>query len=615
MNFKKVLSILTSFFISLSSMNFIGLKAITKQNDLKEILYMNFDDGNLQDLSGLNNHGVEIGKIDFVEGVYGKAAHILNDTGSSSELGENYIDLGNSEKIRLGIDDFSISFWYRSGSGNESGGTIISSKNYNSGSNEGFAIGSFTKEIRANFGGKGNRRDIKFSPVDNTWHHSVVSVDRDGNMITYTDGVKTKEIDISDFSDVDAGEGHLMIGADGYGCNSLLDSYIDEIHIYKGIVSSEKVKELYEEVKNDDGNPDESNGEVVLDVSFDGNVKDKSAYGNDGDIIGEIKYVDGIKGKAVHIKNSNGSSSEVAKEYINFGNDASLKFSNKDFSISFWYNSDNGVSAGGTMISNKNFNSGSNPGFAVGDFDTGIRMNFTAEGQSRKDVYNFAPIDGNWHKIDINIDRDGYIDTYLDGNKKESVSIKEHQGRSIDVADFVVGADGYGRNGLNDAYIDELKVSKSILDPKNIKEVYLTERLDYEISSSVKFYEEAIGNAYYDKEVLNSLASCIEDAKKLIGSNNESAILDISSQLTNLKEALQTNEKVVQGQMLYLNFDEGTVEDVSGRENHGNAHGDIRFENGVDGKCIHIVNDNNGSVSAPATSFIDFKDNKDFRLI
>ena len=77
---------------------------------------------------------------------------------------------------------------------------------------------------------------------------------------------------------------------------------------------------------------------------------------------------------------------------------------------------------------------------------------------------------------------------------------------------------------MNDAYIDELKVSKSILDPKNIKEVYLTERLDYEISSSVKFYEEAIGNAYYDKEVLNSLASCIEDAKKLIGSNNESAI-------------------------------------------------------------------------------------------
>ena len=30
---------------------------------------------------------------------------------------------------------------------------------------------------------------------------------------------------------------------------------------------------------------------------FDGNVKDKSAYGNDGDIIGEIKYVDGIKEK------------------------------------------------------------------------------------------------------------------------------------------------------------------------------------------------------------------------------------------------------------------------------------------------------------------------------
>lgn len=121
------------------------------------------------------------------------------------------------------------------------------------------------------------------------------------------------------------------------------------------------------------------------------------------------------------------------------------------------------------MISNKNFNSGSNPGFAVGDFDTGIRMNFAAEGQSRKDVYNFAPIDGKWHKIVINVDRDGNIDTYLDGNVKGSVSIKEQQGHSIDVADFVVGADGFGRNGLNDAYIDELKVSKSLFEAEKHK--------------------------------------------------------------------------------------------------------------------------------------------------
>ena len=61
---------------------------------------------------------------------------------------------------------------------------------------------------------------------------------------------------------------------------------------------------------------------------------------SDGSVKGEVEYVDGIKGKAIHIVNSNGSTSQVANQYVDFGKN--IRFNNNDFAISFWYKSDNG---------------------------------------------------------------------------------------------------------------------------------------------------------------------------------------------------------------------------------------------------------------------------------
>ena len=83
------------------------------------------------------------------------------------------------------------------------------------------------------------------------------------------------------------------------------------------------------------------------------------------------------------------------------------------------------------------------------DFNTGLRVNFTAQGSSRRDVYNFAPIDGIWHYVVINFDRDGYIETFVDNLAAGKTDISSDAGKSIDVANFVVGADGYFKNGLD----------------------------------------------------------------------------------------------------------------------------------------------------------------------
>lgn len=107
--------------------------------------------------------------------------------------------------------------------------SIISNKDYDSGANDGSAIGSFTNEIRANLAFNRTRKDIKFTAIDGSWHHNVITFDRDGMMSTYTDGIKTSAVDISAFKDNSLDLGDLVIGADRNKCYGLLDSYIDDL--------------------------------------------------------------------------------------------------------------------------------------------------------------------------------------------------------------------------------------------------------------------------------------------------------------------------------------------------------------------------------------------------
>ena len=571
-----------------------------------EIIHLTFDDENANDVSGNENHGVA-SNITYADGIAGKAAHIVNSNGSSSAEVSSFINLKNA--VALGVEDFTISFWYKTSVGNEDGGTIISNKDYDSGANDGFAIGSFTNEIRANLAFNRTRKDIKFTAIDGSWHHNVITFDRDGMMSTYTDGIKTSAVDISAFKDNSLDLGDIVIGADRNKCYGLLDSYIDELRIFKSVKSDQEITRLYEEFKEPDIIP---TGDILLKASFDDNVEDLSGNGNHGNIVGNVSYVDGIKGKAVHIINSNGSTSAKAEQYIDFGN--KIKLTDQDFSLSFWYQSDNGVSNGGAMISNKDFNSGGNAGFNIGDFNTGLRVNFTAQGSSRRDVYNFAPIDGIWHYVVINFDRDGYIETFVDNLAAGKTDISSDAGKSIDVANFVVGADGYFKNGLDDAYLDELKVYSRLMSKDEIKAEYDTTYLQYVVNDADKFYQEAVKNVKYDHDKLTDLNTAIEIGKAAIEaddySNVEILVSNIQIKLALVKDGV---EGVVEGQVLYLSFDNENVKDESGRENHGTSVGDVSYEPGVIGKALHLQNDN-GSTMQIAKQYVNFGQPDDLKF-
>ncbi|NDO41369.1 hypothetical protein CWE04_00365 [Thomasclavelia cocleata] len=143
----------------------------------------------------------------------------------------------------------------------------------------------------------------------------------------------------------------------------------------------------------------------------------------------------------------------------------------------FWYKGSKETDTEGAVISNKNWDSGSNPGFAIGTFTDprpGIGLNFAVEGSSRKDTDRYSnAIDGKWHHIAATFDRDGMMTLYIDGKKIDSTNISADLGKTIDVNDLnlILGADGNKRYPVNDSYIDELKIYKKVIEAYEIESV------------------------------------------------------------------------------------------------------------------------------------------------
>lgn len=130
------------------------------------------------------------------------------------------------------------------------------------------------------------------------------------------------------------------------------------------------------------------NDGLVMHSSFDessisgSRVKDQTGRGNDGIIYGQPVFVKGIRGNGVSVDNGSkaGQPNTKADHYISYGQTGDLKFGTEDFSLSFWLKTENHGQNNGTILSNKNYISGSNTGWAFGNFnnvsDVDMRMNF-----------------------------------------------------------------------------------------------------------------------------------------------------------------------------------------------------------------------------------------------
>ncbi len=296
------------------------------------------------------------------------------------------------------------------------------------------------------------------------------------------------------------------------------------------------------------------NDGLVMHSSFDessisGNkVKDQTGRGNDGTIYGQPSFVKGIRGNGVSMDNGTkaGQPDTKADQYITYGQTADLKFGTEDFSLSFWMKTENHGQNNGTILSNKNYLSGSNIGWAFGNFNNAsnvdMRMNFSGTGNSRVELKGIPANDDKWHHVAGSFDRDGDMTVYLDGEKYSSVSMTGHKGKSVDTGlDFILGGDGRGCYGMKDYIIDELRVYKKAINASAVKTIYEAEG----VMAVVEQMEDQLASirpgSQYPLDRINAMAAEIERIK------NSLETMTAAAAMAAVKSLKQTYNEFLEG--------------------------------------------------------------------
>lgn len=315
---------------------------------------------------------------------------------------------------------------------------------------------------------------------------------------------------------------------------------------------------------NQDGLETILNDGLVMHSSFDENsisgnrVKDQTGRGNDGIINGQPAFIKGIRGNGVSVDNGSkaGQPNTKADHYISYGQTADLKFGMEDFSLSFWMKTENHGQNNGTILSNKNYISGSNTGWAFGNFnnvsDVDMRMNFSGTGNSRVELKGIPANDDKWHHIAGSFDRDGDMTVYLDGEKYSSISMTGHKGKSVDTGlDFILGGDGRGCYGMSGCTVDELRVYKKAINASTVKTIYEAEGVMAAVEQMKKQLASIKPGSQYSLDGIRAMEQEIENVEKeLEGMTAAAAMAAVSSLKEKYNEFMEGSEPLCSFQVV-----------------------------------------------------------------
>ncbi len=252
----------------------------------------------------------------------------------------------------------------------------------------------------------------------------------------------------------------LAIGVEGAGAQGVV--YLDEMKLYPLTAT------MVEPVAPSDNDPDLA-GLWKLDDGSGTTASDSSGNNRHGVLTnGPLWTVDGAMGGALAC---DGIDDYVVLDSLTYGDASS-----SDFSVALWVKTD-GWDSDAAMMSNKDWNSGGNNGWAIagGGGNNGSWQWNYSDGSTRADFdpsVGEAPIaGGEWSHLCVTHDRDGLAEFYHDGQRIGQVDISAITG-SLD-ADFptVLGTDGseaavwaYWFTGA----FDDVRVYNRILSPGEI---------------------------------------------------------------------------------------------------------------------------------------------------
>ncbi|MZQ80780.1 hypothetical protein GQF01_01325 [Paenibacillus sp. 5J-6] len=271
--------------------------------------------------------------------------------------------------------------------------------------------------------------------------------------------------------------------------------------------------------------------QLAMDMKFDGNLNEE-ASGATGLAAptGDVTFVEGKSGQAVLIAAGNGN-------YVDLGARDDLKFGSGDFTLSFWHKGN--LAGDQTILSNKNWNSGGNPGWYVGPASTNNMSLNMASGGKRVD-YSASNVGQEWHYFTISVDRaHNSASTYVDGIVKATKDISVLGTSSMDTSfNIILGADGNKGNGGATVTLDDLKIWKRALsatEAKALSDSYKEEssdslynfgQLTAKIQESEQFIAHVTGTSGLSlpAQVQNALAVQISAAKSLTSGSGATVI-------------------------------------------------------------------------------------------
>ncbi|GLX66457.1 S-layer homology domain-containing protein [Paenibacillus glycanilyticus] len=227
--------------------------------------------------------------------------------------------------------------------------------------------------------------------------------------------------------------------------------------------------------------------QLVSDMKFEGNLNE-DATGTTGQatMAGNVSYVPGKSGQAVSIPAGNAN-------YVDLGDRADLKFGSGDFTVSFWHAGN--LVGDQSVISNKDWDSGKNPGWYIGPATSNTITLNMADGTNRID-YSPSSVGQEWHLVTITVDRTNKLaSTYVDGALTVTKDLSSLGTSSMDTPyHVIIGADGKMKYGGSAVTMDDLKIWKRALsatEAKALSDSYQSASSMYTFSQLTDLVQEA----------------------------------------------------------------------------------------------------------------------------
>lgn len=424
-------------------------------------------DGDLKDSSLFGNNGSAVGKIEFVDAIFGKGAKFN---------GKSYIEVPDSTSLNL-KDAFTFSFWvYKDDMRINDGmdvGVPYFEKNadpygywpygmyewwrYQPGVSYGYdgSSGDTHSEMRLD--------QQKWALVTSTYDGSTMKIFINDQL------VKSELVNVT----LDSSSAPLYIG---FGNFMVRDNYfkgiMDDLKIYNTALTYEQVESLYNAGLAGPGkNLLKKPNRLVAYYRFEDNGNDSSIMKNNATPInanGGIKYIDGIAGKAAKF---NGAS------YFEVKDSDSLDLDN--FTISLWVNEDKTEERNPLVTKYGDSNNRKDPSYSLFD-------NYTQSGTTmylglfdEDDTYDEFSIEkpitiGKWYHYTATYDGKT-VKIYINGTLVKTIQFDETMSHSSGPLWLGAFTDGSFFKGV----MDELRIYNYALTPAEVKKLYsYTDKLE-----------------------------------------------------------------------------------------------------------------------------------------